>query len=245
MSLKFVEVKTLRSVSPTLGKVLGDIESKMPSGHPYSDSDRITWGHETTHGINANVRNANFVSGKVFNAFYVLEGKALLLEEPKLKIQDAAPNVPSSLRGDIYKLYMVDQATNAMESQASDCSNMCQLAYADEITATGWNDRPLYLFDEWVSYQNGTAVRNDLAISDRAETVAFMWEMAVYSSYMLMLDNNDERKEALKWMLDRSCILYYSSASTGKADAYLEKVKNTKSLIDYWKQCGFEFLENI
>ena len=243
--LKFVDVKTLRTVSPSFGTVLGDIESKMPAGHPYSDTDKITWAHETTHGINANVRNSNLVSGKVFNAFYVLEGKALLLEEPKLKIQDAAPNVPSSLRGDIYKLYMVDQATNAIESLVNACCNMCSLAYANDAEATGWNDRPLYLFDEWSAYQNGSAARNDLKIADRAETVAFMWEMAVYSSYMLMLDDNEERTTALTWMLNRSSIIYYSSSSTSKADAYLAKIKSENNLIDFWKKSGFEFLQNI
>lgn len=221
MSLKFVDVKKIQhTISPELGEVLGDIESRMPKGHQYRDNDKITWAHETTHGINANVRNANFISGKKINCFYVLNGKALLLEEPNFTLKQVSPTIPQTLRGDIYNLYMIKQADN-------------------------WNDRPLYTFDEWVAYQNGTATRNDLKIKDRAETVSHMWEMAVYASYVIMMDNDDERCEALIWMLNRSSILYYSSATTNKTDTYLEKIKLEEKLINFWKEFGFEFLKNI
>lgn len=219
--LKFVDVKTIQNnVDRSLGVVLGDIESKMPKGHAYSDSDRITWAHETTHGINANVRNANFTSGKLINAFYVLESKALLLEEPKLTLRQVAPTIPNDLRGDIYKLYMVDQAAS-------------------------WNNRPLYTFDELSAYQNGTATRTDLKITNREETVSYMWEMSVYASYVIMLDDDNERREALTWMLNRTSVLYYSSFKTNKADSYLEKIKAETKLISFWKELGFELLKNI
>jgi hypothetical protein len=45
----------------SLGEVLQDIELHMPAGHGYRDSHKVTWAHETTHGINANIRNARNV----------------------------------------------------------------------------------------------------------------------------------------------------------------------------------------
>ncbi|GAG85123.1 unnamed protein product, partial [marine sediment metagenome] len=53
--VEWTEEEPLRNV-PNLGKVLSDIESHMPKGHIYSDPDRITWGHETTHGIHGRLR---------------------------------------------------------------------------------------------------------------------------------------------------------------------------------------------
>lgn len=224
--LKFVEVKSVKPLDSSLGIVLSDIESRMPNGHPYRDTDKITWAHETTHGINAKIRNSNLESGAIKNGLYLLNGNGLLVYEPKnLTLRQVASAVPTNLRGNIYKLYMVDQASS-------------------------WNDRPLYTFDEWSAYQNGTACRNDLNIESRSETVQYMWEMAVYGSYAIMVDPNvdyrrDERIEALTYMLNRSSVLYYASKFTQSADAYLEKIKLETKLVKFWKDCGFEFLKNL
>jgi len=221
-NLPLVDVPIVQTnVDPSLGTVLGDIESRMPAGHIYRDADRITWAHETTHGLNARIRNSNFQSGKVQNAFYILNGKALLMDEPKgFRLSDVAPTVPSQLRGDIYKLYMIDQQS-------------------------GWNDRPLYMWDEWVSYSNGTATRTDLKITNRAETVAYMWEMAVYGSYVALKAADQVINDCLYFMLNRTEVLYYSSKSTEKSDAYLAKIKATDALMKYWDSVGFRFLENV
>ena len=74
--------------------------------------------------------------------------------------------------------------------------------------------------------------------------------MTVYGSYAVMLDNNsdskkEERIQALFYMLNRTSVLHYSSSSVDSADAYLEKIKMEKELLDFWKECGFEFLKNI
>ena len=103
--LPFVPVTNLQTnvSEKQLGKVLADIESKMPVGHQYKNSDKITWGHETTHGINSRVRNFYHTAGNIRNAFYCLDGKALLLSEPKgLFLHDVARKIPKSLRGKIY-----------------------------------------------------------------------------------------------------------------------------------------------
>jgi hypothetical protein len=122
--------------NPSLGKVLQDIDSHMPQGHRYSASNKITWAHETTHGINANIRNAQPNASGV-NGFYALEDRAVVIEEPRTTISKVAPLVPQKLRGVSYNLYLVKQQS-------------------------GWNDRPLYLFDEWTAYTNGSECGREL-----------------------------------------------------------------------------------
>ncbi len=123
----------------TWGSVLYDIESHIPSkyGTTYRDNDRITWGHETTHGINSHLRNYFNKSGKKANGFYVLNGQGVIVSEPKMSKARVAQHVPSVLRGSRYNLYVAG--------------------------SSAWNDRPLYIFDEWVSYNNGAAVGVDMA----------------------------------------------------------------------------------
>ena len=53
---RFVLIQPTYSVSGH-GAVLDDLESRMPAQHPYRDRDRITWAHETTHGLNSYIRN--------------------------------------------------------------------------------------------------------------------------------------------------------------------------------------------
>lgn len=222
-NLTFVDVPVVQNnVDKSLGAVLGDIESRMSKGHQYSSSDRITWAHETTHGINSKVRNAIYKPDESKNAFYVLEGKALVLREPThITITQVASKIPQQLRGGVYQQYMVNQAK-------------------------GWNDRPLYIMDELSAFTNGSMTRTDLKITDRAETVSYMWEMAVYSSYVAMHSKMEELGDGLKFLLDRVAVCYYSSSNLQSfVDEYITKVKDTKELIDYLASVGFRFLENV
>lgn len=188
-----------------LGKVLADIESHMPAGHIYRDSDKITWGHETTHGINSHLRMKFPRPGKRINGFYCLENRAAIIEEPRTTMQAAAALVPASLKGGVYNLYMVQQARS-------------------------WGDTPLYIFDEWVAYTNGSAVRKDLQIQARAETVQYMLEFNVYSIALAQAvkkncpDYDDQQFKAFMiWSLERSFELYNNESG---AAAYWEKVRS-------------------
>ena len=70
----------------TWGSVLYDIESHLPTsyGSTYRDNDRVTWGHETTHGINSHLRNYFNKTGKKANGFYVLNGQGVIIPEPNM-----------------------------------------------------------------------------------------------------------------------------------------------------------------
>jgi len=200
--------------------VLADIESHMPAGHIYKDNDLITWGHETTHGINSHLR-MKFQRGGYgwdgkqwlitqqarINGFYVLENRAAIINEPNTTIRAAAALVPRTLRSGVYNLYMVQQAGQ-------------------------WNDTPLYVFDEWVAYTNGSAVRLNLKITSRGETVLYMLEFNNYAIAVAMAckTENQQFKKFLMWHLERTMELYRQNLLLGdvsQATAYLEKTKTS------------------
>jgi hypothetical protein len=117
----------------TWGVQLTDIARHIPSqyGDTYWFDDPITAGHETTHGIQAHLRNYEAPPGHV-NAFYVLHDKAAFVVEPNMRKSDIKPLIPNGLRGPRYQLYLEQQ--------------------------TEWDDTPLYVFDEWNAYVNGAEV---------------------------------------------------------------------------------------
>jgi len=121
-----------------LGPVLIDILDHLPPsyGSTYHDEDPITHGHETSHGIHSDVRNNHNDTGRRANGFYVLDGRAVVIPEPGIRKSHVAPFVPQSLRGSRYTLYISGSPS--------------------------WDDTPLYVFDEWNAYVNGSAVGVDM-----------------------------------------------------------------------------------
>jgi hypothetical protein len=96
----------------------------------------MTAGHETTHGINSELRNNWNTTGKKANGFYVLGDRAAIIVEPNIRKSDCAEFIPASLHGSRYDTYITGQ--------------------------TEWDDTPTYVFDEWTAYTNGGAVSVDL-----------------------------------------------------------------------------------
>ena len=171
----------LRQVDASrLGKTLADIESRMPSGHIYSDSNSGTWAHETTHGINSRIR---VECGGGYNAFYCLNGWGCILREPSIRKSQVCQFVPQQLRGDGWSLYMAGQQD--------------------------WDEHPLYICDEWVAYINGATVQQELYGGSRtapdgtviAGDVSHAVEFAGYASALLRavdkLDPNYPDKKQL------------------------------------------------
>lgn len=151
----FHPVPALRSVDTSLPPTLRDIESRMPAGHPYRHGDLATWAHETTHGLNARIRNeyrAKHGYPKI-NAFYCLDGRAVILPEPDTTIRRVSEVVPPMFRGRLYQNYLVSQQQ-------------------------WWNDRPLYLGDEWLSYFHDALVSKEIGRTSHTGALEF-------SAYML------------------------------------------------------------
>jgi len=238
---EWVEEKPLRKVDD-LGKVLSDIESHMPKGHIYTDPDRITWGHETSHGIASRLRykyskrytymlddhsrgKATCISMDKINGFYVLENRAVILREPKTTITAARPFAPVMLRGTVWH-YM---------------------------NAPSWDNYPLYIFDEWVAYCNGAAVRHDLKIKDRAETVTYALELNVYAMAILQAASESEKTSDPKvrnffmWNTERTMELYRKNGPTKRQQAYLERLRTSedaKALRKFMRNyCGKEWTQ--
>jgi hypothetical protein len=146
-----------------------DIESRLPHKHPCRDEDLVTWVHEGTHYLNSRVGEEHGRPG-----FYLTEGRAVLLEQPDLTLKQIADYIPEHDRRTIYDTYLVKQRQ-------------------------WWDDRPLYLLDEWVAYGNGTACRKSLNKTgkERIDTVRFALEMEVYVRYMARLAAKDPEYQGI------------------------------------------------
>ena len=156
---EFVEFPAVRSVNKG-GKILSDIESHLPAGHIYGDPDLVTNSHEGTHGVNSAIRQKY----PGCNAVYCLSNKAIVNKEPPFRLSTVANIVPKSLRGDVYKLYLIDQQRY-------------------------WAANPLYIFDEFSAYSNGTmtGIENNLK---RSESTKYMTEFIVYALCVVKATND-------------------------------------------------------
>ena len=189
--------------SPGWGAALTDVLRHLPAsyGHYYRDSDPITSAHETTHGINAHLRNHFNDTGRLANAFYLMEDRAIVLVEPGIRKSAVAPYVPASLRGSRYDLYVVGMSA--------------------------WDDRPLYIVDEWVAYTNGGAVGVDMVASGLwtrgwRDGVAGTLEFTVYSLALAMaVEEADptywatslQFRELVAWLARRAMDVYRQGAA--------------------------------
>ena len=128
--------KPLREVDcANYGKALCDIESHMPRYHVYRESDKVTWSHETTHGLNSLLRNKHNVA----SALYMLNNNAFLFaDHPKTTLEHISRL--TTYKGGVYNLYLIQQQQY-------------------------WNKQPLYVLDEWVSYINGSITGLELNLN--------------------------------------------------------------------------------
>ncbi len=156
------------------GAVLTDVQQHMSAAtaKQYTDGgttsqERATDAHEGTHGINFDLRygqqqKGGFELGTKVNTLYVLDDRYVMLLEPPMSKAEVAARVPVPLREMRFQLYVAEQE--------------------------GWNDRPLYLFDEWVAYTNGAATiidRERRGLADKLLTIhdtgASLIEFSVYA----------------------------------------------------------------
>jgi len=180
------------------GTVLTDIARHLPSeyGNIYWDSDKVTHGHETSHGIHAHLRNNFNNTGQQANAFYALGNKAAIVVEPDIWKHDVAQYVPSSLRGPRFDLYITG--------------------------SSAWDDTPLYVWDEWVAYTNGGEVGVNLVNSGMwsygwRDAVMGQLEFTVYALALGMavrdldptyFENNTQFKEFMAYNMKRAMDIF-------------------------------------
>ena len=176
--------------------------------------DRITCAHETTHMINAEMRNKLQKTGKKVNAFYLPQGNSFVIEEPNMTKAKVAEFVPEELKWIRYHTYITK--------------------------ARAWNDRPLYLVDEWCAYVNGALVAVEDSINNRhfdgwSDAVSGPLEFSVYCVAMCMAiekydteywNEQEDLKKFMKWNLERSFHTY----NMGKDYKYFKWNKQEKFL---------------
>jgi hypothetical protein len=146
---------------------LDDADAKHYTTGGESESERGTDIHEGTHGINFSLRygqqeKGGFELGAKVSTLYVLDDRYVMLLEPPMSKAEVAARVPVPLRAFRYQLYVAEQE--------------------------GWNDRPLYLFDEWVAYTNdtlGMIERDQLGFDDGValthDSIQAALEFSVYA----------------------------------------------------------------
>ena len=154
------DLQPIRTAPDTGSKSANDIDSHMPAENIYRDPDPITSAHEQTHGINSYIRQQ---CGGRANAFYTLNNFVFIVREPNLRKGQVCAYVPTELRGDVWGLYMAGQQE--------------------------WDDRPLYICDEWTAYINGAMVGKELGkVGNRSmeHDVRHCVEFAGYASALLV-----------------------------------------------------------
>jgi len=189
--IEFISVPKYRSIDS--GCVYADVLNHSKQ-KPHGDQDgRYTNVHETAHGIHNELRNHyRSIIKSPINVLYCLNGKAVIVDDPNIKMRHVSPYVPEVLRSSRFKLYLVKQ-----------------LEY--------WDDTPTYIFDEWTCYvlgaecavddsRRGRTLEKTNAVSGALEfsiySVAFA--MAVKEHDPLFWKNNSHFKAFIKYNLIRS-----------------------------------------
>lgn len=136
-----------------LKDIANHLNPRFANQYYFKDPD--TWAHETTHGIHSDLR-MQFCKGNDV-AFYIGGDKAVIISQPKLKLKQIGELIPRNLRGSRYQTYFVSQLG-------------------------GWNDVPLYVFDEWVAYTNGATVGLETpAGKDHTDAMLGPLEFSIYA----------------------------------------------------------------
>lgn len=161
---RFITVPVVNS-STREQSCLADIMNRCRKVEHFGN--RATDGHEATHEVNSNIRNAQ---GGMVNAFYCMDGKAVIVKEPGIRKSHVALFVPRSLRD--YRFSYVEGMRE-------------------------WDGRPLYLVDEWSAYINGCIVALDDIKSgrdrDRSDRAAGCLDLGIYCVAMAMAVEKNDR----------------------------------------------------
>lgn len=161
---------------------------------PVLDESRSTNAHESTHRINAEVRN-NY---NKHNAFYVGNDKVVILKEPAITKNQSIEFIPNNLRFMRFSLYILGQQE--------------------------WNLQPLYILDEWTAYINGATVSVEDFETGRyrgqwQDAVAGSLEFTIYSIAIAMAvekydpvywnsENGEELRRFIIWNGKRAQDVY-------------------------------------
>jgi hypothetical protein len=204
---QFVNYPPKNNITQGKCNIWTNVMNHAASGENFSDNDPCTEVHETLHGI---CKRESLRYG-----FYCFDSKLSWVNNPKTTLSMVAKNVPSSLRGKTYDLYLRQQQVY-------------------------FNSEPIYIFDEWVAYAGGTACAIDMTKNkgwkqQRWDTVLFMKEFDVYAlTLAYTVQPNDEQfKNFLGWHLEKTNNLYqearqHQNLTYRLQEEYTEKLKTSE-----------------
>lgn len=237
-NLNFVEVPKKNKNIPD-DSVYSDVISRQEK--PFGNSSgRHVNVHETAHGIHSDLRNEYQKKlGYECNAFYCLNGKAVILKDPNIAIRQIVKNIPQNLRSYRYNLYFVEQLKD-------------------------WDDMPTYVLDEWNAYVLGS----ECAVEDyqkglehpKSDAVSGCLDFSIYAIAMAKTvkeldkeywEENPEFKEFIKYNLERAektfkagKDIFKSSGQDKLLDSFLND-KNSNDLKDFMKSEFGNYFLNI
>jgi hypothetical protein len=163
-AIDFISVSNYKKL--ILDSIYSDVLSHSKQ-EPHGDKwGRYTNVHETAHGIHNELRNKYKLLLKTqINVFYCLNGKAVVIKEPNIRIRHINKYIPHILRSSRYKLYLIDQ-----------------IQY--------WDDVPLYILDEWNCYILGGECAvddfNNKRPLEKTNAVSGCLEFSIYSIALCM-----------------------------------------------------------
>jgi hypothetical protein len=206
----WIKYPAVRQPYPNIGKILSDLDSHI-NNDTYRDIDRINWAHETSHGIASqiSIKYYNSKNGRVYG-LYALANRGIIIQEPPITLSQLATKIPTYLQGKSYYTYFHKQTRY-------------------------FQNEPLYILDEWISYTNGSAVRAELNIKNRGETVLQMVEFNTYALLLAKATNNQDPqfKNFIIWNSIRVKKIYDANKVIGgiqSTDEYLKKLKYVQKI---------------
>lgn len=253
------------------GTVEGDVICHCKEYQNYAfPGDNVTTTHETTHGANADIRNAQAsaiiaiqpypfdVSIDLTTDFYCR------LIKPVLRKGLSPTEYAASRINAFYCLKdraAIIQEPNCRKSDASQFIPQSLRFSRFDTYVTGqqaWDDMPYYLFDEGVAYANGADCVIDMASRNEYHDKGndFMFgpvEFLAYLAGVLMAadKSNSLRQDAIDfagWHFARVCNIYYAGKSIlpwdemDKCWATLTTGDDGKAIRDFLKnKIGFTF----
>lgn len=143
------------------GSLLADILNR--TDEPSLGDGRATDGHESTHRLNNQLRNAR--GGSADCCFYMFNGKAGYCREPGgFRKSQVAQYVPNSLRESRFRTYVQG--------------------------AGDWDDKPSYIAEEWSAYINDAAINVEDHgkgfKTDQVDCATGALEMGIYTIALCM-----------------------------------------------------------
>ncbi|WP_372371097.1 hypothetical protein [Candidatus Uabimicrobium sp. HlEnr_7] len=150
--------------NPKWGEKLQDIKNHEVF-YENNFKDLVTTAHEATHDISIFFRmNEQQHYFRKINAFYVFDNKVAIIENPPIALEKVYNFIPKELKGKLFDNYFPN---------------------------AGYQDNPLYIWEEWTAYVNGAEVGTDLVENElwnqgKRDTLLATLEFLVYSAALVI-----------------------------------------------------------